>query len=484
VAHNARDLNNEGFWYRNFEYEAERQRGLDYREDLYSPLGLSFDLKANPGADIIASTEPLDARDAASYQEREIERRRAITEAAPIDDALIKQLMTAADQYIVSRGNGKTVIAGYHWFTDWGRDTMISLPGLTLVTGRSDITRSVLLEFVEHLDAGMLPNRCPDAGEAPEYNTVDATLWLFEAVRKLIDYTDDYDFVQSNLYQRLVETIQWHARGTRYGIRADDDGLLASGAPGVQLTWMDAKVGDFVVTPRHGKAVEIQALWYNALRVMEGLGGRFGDTPNEARFSEMAVRARSSFNRLFWNEEAGCLYDVVNGDFRDASIRPNQIFAVSLEHSMLSRGRAKRVVERVERELFTPYGLRSLARGDQSYRPRYEGDIWSRDTAYHQGTVWAWLLGPFITAYLKVNSTKRAAARASEWLTSFEQHLRDAGLGQVSEIFDAEAPHEPRGCIAQAWSVAEVLRASVEDVQGQKARTQNQPQVEYQVAVS
>jgi predicted glycogen debranching enzyme len=468
LAHNARELNEAGYWYRNFELEAERQRGLDYKEDLYSPFALTFDLTATRHADIIASMGPHRAAEAELYEKREIARRRAVVEAAPGDDPLVRQLVAAADQYIVSRAEGKTVIAGYHWFTDWGRDTMISLPGLTLVTGQIEVTKSILLEFVDHLDKGMLPNRCPDAGEAPEYNTVDATLWLFEAVRQLIEYTGDYAFVRSRMYSRLMDTIDWHERGTRYSIRMDADGLLGSGEPGVQLTWMDAKVGDYVVTPRHGKAVEIQALWYNALRVMQALAERFGDKPNEARFAEIASRAKKSFNRIFWNEDASCLYDVVNGEARDATIRPNQILAVSLRYSMLTREKAKRVVDVVERELLTPYGLRSLAVGDPAYRPRYEGDVWGRDTAYHQGTVWAWLMGPYITAYLKVNPGRRARATASGLLAEFGEHLKDAGLGHVSEIFDADAPHEPRGCIAQAWSVAEVLRAAVEEVYGIK----------------
>jgi predicted glycogen debranching enzyme len=262
----------------------------------------------------------------------------------------------------------------------------------------------------------------------------------------------------------LSTFVDWHERGTRYGIKVDDDGLLLSGEAGVRLTWMDAKVGDYVVTPRHGKAVEIQALWYNALRVMEELASRFGDRSNKKRFGDMASRAKRSFNDLFWNEEAGCLYDVVNGDARVASIRPNQILAASLKHSMLSRDKTKRVVEVIERELLTPYGLRSLAPSDPAYRPRYEGGVWDRGTAYHQGTVWPWLMGPFITAYVRANGgTKRARERAKELLAPLRDHLLDGGLGHISEILDAEAPHEPRGCIAQAWSVAEVLRAAVED---------------------
>jgi predicted glycogen debranching enzyme len=468
-AHDDAEVDATGYWYHNFEFEAERERGLDFNEDLFSPLCLKFDLRARPQASIIASTERRDVKDADRYRQSEIDRRRAITASAPVADNLVRALFAAADQYIVARAHCKTVIAGYHWFGDWGRDTMISLPGLALITGNADVAKSILREFALHIDQGMLPNRFPDAGEMPEYNTVDATLWYFEAVRALLDYTSDYEFVKAHLYAALVDIIDWHVRGTRFGIRVDADGLLRSGEEGAQLTWMDAKVGDYVVTPRRGKAVEIQALWYNALRVMADLAGKFGDAVNEKRCREMAARAKRSFNEQFWNEEVGCLYDVVDGESRDAAMRPNQIFAVSLAHSMLSRERARQVVEAVERYLLTPFGLRSLAENDPHYIARYEGGPWQRDTSYHQGTVWAWLMGPFITAYVKVNAqtaarANRARARAGGWLAAFQDHLSDAGLGHVSEIFDADAPHTPRGCVAQAWSVGELLRAAVEDV--------------------
>jgi predicted glycogen debranching enzyme len=472
VAHDADELDPTHFWFHNFEYEVERERGLDFVEDLFSPFALRFSLTHRAGATVIASTERRDVRRVSDYRQAEINRRKAVLEASPVEDEFVQTLVGAADHYIVARADQRTVIAGYHCFSDWGRDTMISLPGLTLVTGRADVARSILLAFARHVDRGMLPNRFPDAGEQPEYNTVDATLWFFEAARALLQYTGDYDFIQTNLYNVLAHIVDWHVHGTRYGIRVDQDGLLASGEAGVQLTWMDAKVGDWVVTPRYGKAVEIQALWYNALRVMEHLAAKFGDKTGKTRYTEMAATADRSFNRVFWNEAAGCLYDVVSGDARDASIRPNQIFAVSLPHTMVSRERAKRVVEVVERDLLTPYGLRSLAPSDPQYRGRYEGNQWSRDGAYHQGTVWAWLMGPFITAYMKLyGRTSKGPQKAAQWLAGFHEHLRDAGLGQVSEIFDGDPPHRPRGCIAQAWSVAELLRATVEDVFGVRPAT-------------
>lgn len=396
----------------------------------------------------------------------EVERRELLRGNAARDQAipLVNALTAAADQFIVTRKQCKSVIAGYHWFADWGRDTMIALPGLTLATGRFEIAKSVLAEFAAHVDQGMLPNRFPDAGETPEYNTVDATLWFFEAVRSLLQYMNDYDFVRANLYQVLTDIIDWHVKGTRYQIHVDNDGLLYSGEPGVQLTWMDAKVGDWVVTPRHGKPVEIQALWYNALCVMEDLAEKFRDHKVKKLYADMAERARESFNRSFWNQEAGCLYDVIDGDVRDGSLRPNQVLAISLTHSMISPERAEQILQVVERELLTPRGLRTLAPSDPRYVGRYEGDSRSRDSVYHQGTVWPWLMGPYITACVKIFGEQAGREVAARWLKEFSKHLGEGCLGQVSEIFDADAPYAPRGCVAQAWSVAEILRAAVEDV--------------------
>jgi predicted glycogen debranching enzyme len=378
---------------------------------------------------------------------------------------LVRQLTTAADQFIVQRGDSNTIIAGYHWFADWGRDTMIALPGITLMTGRPDIAQNILEAFAQSADQGMLPNRFPDAGESPEYNTVDATLWLFEAVRSYLQYTGDYDFVRTRLYPKLKEIVDWHTRGTRYGIRLDSDGLLACGEAGVQLTWMDAKIGDWVVTPRTGKPVEIQALWYNALSILRDLAHEFGDSGPETFLGELAKETKDSFNAQFWNADAGCLYDVVGGEHRDAAIRPNQIFAVSLHHGMLPAKKQRQIVELVERELLTPLGLRSLSPSDPSYRPHYEGGVVERDSAYHQGTVWPWLIGPYISAYVRVHKRSKEARRQAELLLqAFDSHLKTAALGQISEIADADSPYEPRGCVAQAWSIGELLRAAVEDV--------------------
>ena len=465
-AHDACELDAAGFWYRNFEYAVEQERGLDFVEDLFSPCSFTFDLQTSTKARIIASTERRNVSKANSYRKAEIERRSPVArESAPAEvNQLVTALTAAADQFIVARARGQTIIAGYHWFSDWGRDTMIALPGLTLATGHAEIAKSILTEFANHVDQGMLPNRFPDAGDTPEYNTIDAALWLFEAVRSLLHYTKNYEFVRAKLYPLLSDIIDWHVKGTRYHIHVDEDGLLYSGETGVQLTWMDAKVGEWVVTPRHGKPVEIQALWYNALRVIEHLAGKFKDTNARMNYAAMADKARASFNKIFWNEEAGCLYDVVNGEGRDAAIRPNQVLAVSLTNSMVSPRKAKSILSVVEHELLTARGLRTLSPKDPNYIGRYEGDPRQRDGAYHQGTVWPWLMGPYLTAYVKTFGKRAGRKFATEWLGNFREHLNEACLGQVSEIFDGDSPHAPRGCVAQAWSVAELLRTAVEDV--------------------
>ncbi len=472
LAHNAERVDTTGYWYNDFVYEREIERGFNDTEDLFNPCQLTFDLSKNARVGIIASTERHNAALIPEMRSAEVERRRSVVAPTRFNDPLVRALVTAADQFIVARGDEQTVIAGYHWFGDWGRDTMIALPGLTLLTGRVDVAQSILSEFAKYVDKGMLPNRFPDGSETPEYNTVDATLWFFEAIRALVQYSKNFAFVEKSLYATLVNIIDWHTYGTRYGIKMDSDGLLSAGEPGVQLTWMDAKVGDYVVTPRIGKPVEIQALWYNALRIMSDFAKQLGDAHQSAQYSEMAQSARKSFNEKFWNEETSCLYDVVTDDLKDGSIRPNQIFAVSLPHTMLDLTRATQVVDTVERDLLTPYGLRSLSPSDPAYIGRYKGGPLERDKAYHQGTVWAWLIGPFLNAYVRVNEGSPAARKqAAKWIEPFSRHLSEAGLGQISEVFDGDAPHNPGGCIAQAWSVAEVMRAILEEAQYYGHRT-------------
>ena len=456
-AHNAIEIEPQYHWYRNFEYAIERERGFDFTESLFQPFSMNFDLATD--AVVIVSTEPKQIDDAKTFEKSEISRRAKLIKASGVTDEFEKQLVLAADQFIVSRGTGKTVIAGYHWFSDWGRDTMIALNGLTLATGRYEIAKSILTEFSNHISEGMLPNRFPDAGEVPEYNTVDATLWFFEAVRAYAEKTGDYKFVEKTLYDKLADIIDWHVRGTRYRIHVDTDGLIYAGEEGVQLTWMDAKIGDWVVTPRTGKAVEIQALWYNALCSMADFAAKFSKPKDQAKYLKMAAKAKTSFDKLFWNKEEECLFDVVNDESADASIRPNQIFAVSLPHTMLNPAKMRKVVDKVEADLLTPFGLRSLSPRDSRYVSIYIGSPFDRDAAYHQGTVWAWLIGGYVDAYRKAHSKDpKIQAHVNEIIAGFKAHLTESMVGQIAEIFDADPPHNARGCAAQAWSVAELLR--------------------------
>ncbi|MCS6860846.1 MAG: amylo-alpha-1,6-glucosidase [Abditibacteriales bacterium] len=454
------------YWYRDFYYERETERGLDDCEDLFNPGILIFRLGAGETRSVIASLQPHTVGEVPHLREREVERRKKVVSLLNAEDDLVQTLALAADQFLVRRGNDlRTIIAGYPWFSDWGRDTMIALPGLTLVTKRFEEARSILRTFAQYCSQGMLPNHFPDAGGEPGYNTADATLWFFVAAQKYLDYTGDENFVQTTLYPVMADIIRWHQRGTRYNIHVDADGLLVQGTPHTQLTWMDAKIGDWVVTPRNGKAVEINALWYNALRIMEDWARRFDKPVDASDYREAAQRVEAHFERTFWNEALGCLFDCVDGDRYDASVRPNQIFALSLPYTLLSREKQLKVLQVVGGELLTPYGLRSLSPRSAGYVGRYEGNQWQRDGAYHQGTVWAWLMGPFITAYVKVHRrTPKAKREAAAFIEPLRAHLLDAGLGSISEIFDGDPPHAPKGCIAQAWSVAEILRAYVEDV--------------------
>lgn len=448
-----------GAWYYDFEWPIEAERGLDFHEDAWCPGTFRFALSAQRDAHFAATIEARDLTALLATREEETARRAQIGGGTHWNE-VENRLKRAADQVIVRREDGlHTVLAGYHWFTDWGRDTMIALPGLCLTTGRYDIAASILRAFAASMSQGMIPNRFPEAGEVPEYNTVDATLWFFHAVARYGQSSGDWDTVRE-LYPKLCESLEWHLAGTRYGIRADDeDGLLRAGDQNTQLTWMDAWMNGVAFTPRSGKAVEIQALWHGALCDLTALARRFDDHSTEGIAREWIRKVEAHFAATFWNERECCLFDCVDGDFKDGAIRPNQIFAVSLPHRLLNHEQECGVVAAVQRDLLTPYGLRSLSPRDSRYRPIYCGDQWQRDSAYHQGTVWAWPIGGFLSAYLKVNNhTPAAKAQVRDWLVPLLQHLDETGYGSISEIFDAEAPHAARGCIAQAWSVSEVLR--------------------------
>ncbi len=455
-------------WYRDCFLPQEKYRGLDDREDHLLAAVFHATLQKDQSVVLISSTQRELATDAAATpasnaaREDELLARwsSANPHAAAVAPGWVRQLILAADQFIVKRAlpdepDGRSIIAGYHWFADWGRDTMIALPGLTLSTGRPDVAKKILLSFARYVDAGMLPNNFPDAGGRPEYNTVDAALWFFEAIRQYFAATQDTATL-GKLFPVMERIIAAHLAGTRYQIHVDaTDALLYAGEPGVQLTWMDAKVGDWVVTPRIGKPVEINALWFNALQTMASLAPDVGKSPD--LYEKLAAHVQQSFAK-FWNESAGFCYDVIDapGIGNDASLRPNQIFAVSLPQSPLNPAQQKSVVDICARRLLTSHGLRSLAQSDPAYQGHYGGNNRERDGAYHQGTVWGWLLGPFALAHWKVYGDSQAAR---SFLDPLGQQIQSHGLGTLSEIFDGDAPFTPRGCIAQAWTVAEVLRA-------------------------
>jgi predicted glycogen debranching enzyme len=460
-------------------YRIEQQRGYSYEGELWSPGFFRVDLTERSTATLIGSSEAWDIIDVLAPEDvlaAERERRARLLHVAipKARQSFPAELVFAADQFVItpagrfeeaarahaSGDEVRTVIAGYHWFTDWGRDTMISLEGLTLITGRLLEAGYILRTFAHYVRDGLIPNMFPDGAKEGRYNTADATLWFFHALNRYFERTADRTTLKL-LLPKLVDIAEHHLRGTRFNIHVDpNDGLLVQGEEGYQLTWMDAKMGDWVVTPRRGKAVEINALWYNALCLLANWLRENGDDASAQTYDEHAERARVSFNNRFWFAEGGHLYDVVDvdgGNKNDPSCRPNQLFAISLDHPVLDATRWKSVLEIVERELVTPVGLRTLSPNSPDYKPIYAGDLRSRDGAYHQGTVWAWLIGPFIDSWLKVHPLDRAAGR--KFLETFPVHLSDNGIGTISEVFDASEPHFAGGCIAQAWSVAEVLRA-------------------------
>ncbi len=455
-------------------YRIEERRGYPARGDLWSAGYFSAELRPDAEATLVASTEGWECMSAlgpADSLAAEKERRRRLLQRQAKDHGTVSQLLLAADQFLITpagrvqdvaraRAVGdevRTLIAGYHWFTDWGRDTMISLEGITLSTGRFMEAAWILRTFAHYIRDGLIPNLFPEGKNEGLYHTADATLWFFHAIDRYTQVTGDRS-VLTMVLPKLVDIFEHHMRGTRFGIKVDpSDGLLTQGAEGYALTWMDAKVDNWVVTPRRGKAVEINALWYHALCLLGGWLSEEGQSQTAGRVVEAAKKAHESFNRRFWSGESKFLLDVVDGPAGDdPACRPNQLLAISLQHPVLDPEHWKSVVEVAAAQLLTPFGLRSLSPRHKDYKPKYDGDLRSRDAAYHQGTVWAWLIGPFIDAWLKVHPEDPAGAK--EFLKGFATHFDEACLGTISEIFDAEAPFTPRGCVAQAWSVAEVLR--------------------------
>lgn len=463
-------INEYDCWFMNMYYDTEAERGLMPQEDHFIPgyFGVEMEPYEEKCITIIASIEDkirnFDGLELARAEEERLNG--LIVKACGVGgckDWFITELIKASDNFIVKREstNSKTIIAGYPWFTDWGRDTMIALPGLTLATKRFDDARDILYTFSKYTADGLLPNMFPDEGQKPPYNSVDAPLWYFEAVNKYIEYTGNFSFVKDYLYSTLTDIIGSYINGTEYNIAMDEDFLISAGTERTQLTWMDVKIGDHVVTPRHGKAVEINSLWYNALMVMAVLSDKFNSDGEYYR--EIAGNVRHSFCSHFWNQDDNCLFDVIRSGFRDNSIRPNQILALSLSFPIMTGDMAKSVLRTVWKELYTAYGLRTLNQDDINYKGIYTGSMFERDSAYHMGTVWTWPLGHFITAFVKVyGRTADSLKIAKSFIDPFRDHLRDACIGSISEIFDGSEPLIPRGCFAQAWSVAEILRVCME----------------------
>lgn len=442
----------------------------DALDDNYTPYQIEFPLDAGcrKKISIVCTIEDTYEKDAFATAAAEMARFDALEKKAGYHDELAETLTIAADHFLAYRQSTglMTVLAGLPWFTDWGRDTMIALTGLTLATGRYQDARDILTTFARYVHHGMVPNMFPDEGTDPLYNTADASMWYFYAVGKYLDYTgtpEDYAFVQETIYPKLKEIIAAYEHGTDFSIYMEEDGLIHAGSGLDQVTWMDVRVGDWVATPRHGKPVEINALWYHALCLMEEWATRFGE--DGSHYAALAAHAKESFAKEFWNEKDGCLYDVVDGLEGDATLRPNQIYAVSLPHRMLDADKEKKIVDKVYEKLYAKTGLRSLSPDDKEYHPTYEGCLDKRDHAYHQGTSWGFLLGGFLTAYVHVYGTsKEVITQVDAMLDATREQFYHGCIGSIAEIFDGDEPHTSRGCYAQAWSVGEILRAYTEDI--------------------
>lgn len=464
--HNALAFEHAGMWYHDLYYRAEDERGLGCQEDLFSPGALTFKLTAGETSYLAAATETLLNPNPEAAAVDETARRRALSDALPEADEFTRQLFAAADQFVVQRGEGVSIIAGYPWMADCGRDAMAALPGLTLATGRYSEARALLATYAGLCQGGLLPNHFSEDTDLPLYNTVDASLWFIHAVGLYQAVTGDSNFVRKKLWGTLNEIVDQYLKGTSYRIRMDDDGLINLPEEAAQLTWMDAQEGDWVVTPRSGKPVEVNALWYRALAVMRDLAEAYKDRETQERCAALAEKVRESFLAQFWFEEGGYCFDRIEDNFRDPTLRPNQLLAMSLPEPLLTGERARRALTRVRHDLGTSFGFRTLAPSDEHYQGVYVGDILARKGASHQGTVWPWLVGPYADALINVyGRTEPVRKELTQLLAPFQAHLQGEGLGSISEKFDGNPPHTARGCIARAWSVAEVLRVQRELLQ-------------------
>lgn len=464
IYHDAQSYEHSAQWYHDLFYREEQIRRLQSEEDLYSPGIINFTFTDQKQTHFVAATiDALDNPDPEAALKTETIRRRETAEMVPPEDAFGRRLAQTADQFLVRRGKGMSVMAGYPWLPDSGREAMKSLPGLTLSLKRHGEAKTLLRTFQAYCSEGMLPNYFTEVDSKPFYNTVDAALWFFIAIHQYLEATGDETFIRKELWETMQEIIEHYILGTRYNIRMAEDGLIDIPEEGAQLTWMDAQVGDWVVTPRAGKPIEVNALWYNALCIIRDLAEKFDEVPLQKRYAELAKKCRSGFQKLFWDEQSGHFFDRVEEHHQDPTLRPNQLIALALPHALIEKEQAKQVLNSVEQELYTTFGLRTLDPGHDEYKGNYDGDLMSREGAAFQGTVWPWLLGPYADALRRVfGSTPQINEKIRRLIKPFEAHLVEAGLGSVSEMFDGDPPHRARGCFSQSLNVAEILRLHLE----------------------
>ncbi|MDP8263145.1 MAG: amylo-alpha-1,6-glucosidase [Candidatus Ancaeobacter aquaticus] len=463
--HNAASFNHDKCFYRNMEYQEEAYRGFDCHEIVYNPGYFVYNVEDGDNCVFVASTELYDEIDTMELMQKEISRRSMLLRGVNHNNTKLDPLLLAADSFICEgmKKNSLMIVGGYHWFNVWGRDVLVSIPGLTLVNGRYEYAERILITVMDYLNKGMLPNCLLEDSNEPQYNSADTSLWYFYAVHKYLEYTGDYIFVEKMCVSGMNKILHHYSSGVQHGIHEDKDGLITFSSGDTPITWMDVKIQGRHAISRQGKVVEVNALWYNALKIMANICKKLHRKKEEEIYSQKADKVKKSFQKVFWNKKDSCLFDYVDGGNSSSAIRPNQIFAVSLPYSVVSKAAEKQILHVVEDELLTPYGLRTLSPRDSKYKGVYRGGVDVRDNAYHQGTVWAWTIGSYVDAYMRVNGINAASTEhIKKLMAPFIDHLHCAGLGTISEIFDGTVPHHPRGCISQAWSVAEIMRVYFE----------------------